>query len=146
MTKNLQIKDFHTKRFSCVPLVVPAEWFLSRGGVGGGVEATLSITEGTEKNAKSIKRGKKSAPSSSHCSDDSFGWEDSRKTAFLSRRRIRSPQAIDCSLTSSIFTSILCTRWPTSFVFLSSHTTLYFSFLRLELLKTVDWRQYLGLE
>jgi len=30
----------------------------SRGGVGGGVEATLSITEGTEKNAKSIKRGK----------------------------------------------------------------------------------------
>ena len=80
MKKNLQIKDFHTKGFSCVPLAVPAEWFLAGRG-GEGVEATLSITEGTEKNAKSIKRGKKSAPSSSYCSDDSFGWEDSRKTA-----------------------------------------------------------------
>ena len=81
MKKNLQIKYFHTKGFSCVPPVFPAEWFLAEGRGGEGVEATLSITEGTEKNAESIKRGKKSAPSSSHCSDDSFGWEDSRKTA-----------------------------------------------------------------
>jgi len=38
MKKNLQIKDFHTKRFSCVPLAVPAEWFLAEGGRGEGGE------------------------------------------------------------------------------------------------------------
>jgi hypothetical protein len=87
----------------------------------GGVETTLSITEGTEKNAKPIKGGgEKTAPSSSYCSDESFGWEESRKTTnFLSRRRIRSPQAINCFLTSSIFTSILCTRWATIVIFLA---------------------------